>query len=80
VQSAVDRIRGPMIIIVEVDTGIKRGKSNYKLSVIKQRNKFIKFVQNKELGTDLFNPPSFVATLKDEEVRSISVKNIGGIS
>ncbi len=80
VQSAVDRIRGPMIILIDVDKGIKKGTSDNKLTPIKQKNKFIKFVQNKELGTELFTPPSFVTTLKDEKIKSISFKNSGGIN
>jgi hypothetical protein len=80
VQSAVDRIRGPMIILIDVDKSVKKGTSNYKLVPIKQKNKFTKFVQNKELGTELFTPPSFVTTLKDEKIKSISIKNSGGIN
>ncbi len=80
IQSAVDRIRGPMIILMDVDKGVKKMASNYKLTAVKQKNRFMKFVRNKELGTDLFTPPSFITTLKDEKIRSISMKNSGGIN
>jgi len=80
IKSAVDRIRGPMIILVDVDKGIKRAASNYKLTPIKQKNKLMKFVQNKELGTELFTPPGLITALKNEKIKSISMKNSGGIN
>jgi hypothetical protein len=80
VKSAVDRIRGPMIILIDVDKGIKKGLTGSKMTPIKQKNKFMKFVQNKELRTELFTPPGIIATLKDEKIKSISMKNSGGIN
>ena len=80
IQSAVDRIRGPMIILIDVDKGIKKTIPDYKLTPIKQKNEFMRFVRNKELKTDLFTPPGFVTTLKNEQIKSISMKNSGGIN
>ncbi len=61
----VDRIRGPLAILVAVDSGINRNLSEMSYSNVELKERLINFMTNEDLGTSLYEPPSFVSREKD---------------
>ncbi len=65
VSKIIDRVRGPLAILVAVDLGIKKDLNELSYSNIELKERLINFMTNDAIGTSLFNPPSFVGHEKD---------------
>ena len=57
----IERIRGPMALFIHVDKGINRKLEDIPYSNTELCDRIIRFIQNKELKTSLFAPPSLVS-------------------
>jgi len=77
VKAAVERIRGPMVILVEVEKGFKKGLINIKSKSTTRTKKLIKFVNNNDIKSSLYTPPVWLAS-PSQEIKSINIGEITG--
>ena len=57
--SIINNVKGPMTILVKVDKGLKKGLKNLN-SKINFKERIMNFINDEELGTSLFVPPTVV--------------------
>lgn len=72
-----DRIRGPMAIIIDVDRGLKKDLKELDLDYEQHAKDFLLFVISFDLETALYEPPNFLTPGK-EEINSINLNEISG--
>jgi hypothetical protein len=77
VRAAVERIRGPMVILVEVDRGLKKGLADIKSKPTSRTKALIKFVRDNNLGSALYVPPVWLAG-PGAETKSVNIGKISG--
>lgn len=73
-RAAIDRVRGPMVILISVDKFLKKNLPDIEFD--NQIEEFSKFVQKRE-ETALFEPPSFVLA-PNGDITSINMDEIAG--
>ena len=77
VKAAVERIRGPMVILIEVEFGLKRKLDSIKSRPITRIKKLIEFLNNSDMKSSLYTPPIWFA-IPDQKIKSINIGEIGG--
>ena len=79
VRAAVERIRGPMVILITVDRGIKKDLINVKSKPVTRAKNLIKFVRNNKLKSSLYVPPVWLAGPgATQETKSVNIGKISG--
>ena len=79
-RAAVERIRGPMVILVSVDKGTKRNLSQSEVLSEDKMSALKEFVRDESLESALYEPPIWLSS-SDQEINSINIGEIsGGIS
>lgn len=81
IRGAIDRIRGPMTIFIEVEKDIKKDLKDIDISFEDQTKRLMEFIQNRDTNTALYEPPNFINIPEGNEINSIDFsKVLGGIS
>jgi hypothetical protein len=65
----VERMVGPFSILISIERGIKKELEDS----VNDYNSFREFVRNKEIGTALYTPPSFIAAGLNLNVKTLNV-------
>jgi thiamine pyrophosphate-dependent acetolactate synthase large subunit-like protein len=68
------RLVGPLVILMDVDKGIKKNLSDVDLDVDEQRENIIKLVTDLEKETAMFVPPIALGT--DTEIKTLNVDTL----
>lgn len=80
IRAAVERIRGPMVILIEITKGFKRGLVDVRSDPTIRTRELIAFVRDDKIESSLYEPPVWLAA-PDQKVKSINIGKIsGGIS
>jgi thiamine pyrophosphate-dependent acetolactate synthase large subunit-like protein len=80
IRAAVERIRGPMVILITVDRGINKKLEPIDIELTTRIETFMEFINNTELETALYVPPIWL-TIPEQEIKSINIGEItGGIN
>lgn len=69
IDTLIDRLRGPLVVLIKVDKGLNKKAKNVTYSKTELRDRIINFVGDKELNTSLFSPPSFLDVTQFENVK-----------
>jgi len=77
IRAAIERIRGPMVILTTVDRGINRKLEPIKTKPIDRIKELKAFVRDPELKTALYVPPTWIA-IPEEEIKSVNIGEITG--
>jgi hypothetical protein len=64
VSKIMEKIRGPLAILVKVDIGVNKNLKDIPLSEVELKNRLISLVANNEIGTSLYNSPVNLANIE----------------
>lgn len=74
------RLMGPMVILMDVDKGIKKNISNFNINFEAQKNRIFKLVTDVEKETAMFVPPILPGPIDEPKILNLDEINTGGIT
>lgn len=74
------RLMGPMVILMDVDKGVKRGLEEINIDFKEQRDRISKFILDSTKETAMFVPPIMPMSDVENKTLNIDILKTGGIS